>query len=210
MHSILHITKQRNAPIREKTKKVKVSFLNLNEAEEDDRQQRGEQLRARLAEEKARYKRFKKDMAHNNNPRRVYAALMDPANSVGLNGLAAHSISFRTTLYTFFGDVAGMPNTNINQQQANALGVLNALIAANVPFPNIAGSPDAIECLHMIGALPAFQNFLNPLVSDGSDHDDDDKKRKASEKDDADEQRQNNDDDDDDDSNGGGNKRLKA
>jgi hypothetical protein len=210
MHSILHITKQRTAPIAEKTKKVKVSFLNLNEAEEDDRQQRGGQLRARLKEEKASYKRFKKDVAHNNNPRRVYAALMDPANLVGLNGLAVHSRSFRTTLYSFFGDVAGMPNTNINQQQANALGVLNALIAANVAFPNIAGSPDAIESLHMIGALPAFQNFLNPLVSGGSDHDDDDddKKRKASDK-----MTQTNNDkknDDDDDSNGGGNKRLRA
>jgi hypothetical protein len=91
------------------------------------------------------------------------------------------------------------------------LGVLNALIAANVAFPNIAGSPDAIESLHMIGALPAFQNFLNPLVSDGSDHDDDDdddKKRKASDK-----MTQTNNDkknDDDDDSNGGGNKRLRA
>jgi hypothetical protein len=41
------------------------------------------------------------------------------------------------------------------------LGVLNALIAANVPFPNIAGSLDIMDCLHMIGALPAFQNFLN-------------------------------------------------
>jgi hypothetical protein len=199
MHGILrNNTKQGTASNREK-KKVKVGFPKYNKGEEEDRHQRGVQLRTQLKKEKESYKQDKKEMAQNSSPRRVYAALVDTVNIVGLKTLATHNRSFRTTLFALFGDVAGLPNANIEPQQADALGVLNALIAANVPFPNIAGFSDIIDCLDMIGALSGFRPFLNPpAISDGSDHDDDGKK--------DDDDRKNNDKKS---SDGGANKRQK-
>lgn len=106
----------------------------------------------------------------------MYAALLEPVNLVGLNTFATHNRSFRTTLFAFFGDVAALPNNNINPQQPNALGVLNALIAANVPFQNVVGNPDIKDCLGMIGSLDGFRFFLMPPpITDSSDHDDDGK-----------------------------------
>ena len=132
MHGILrNNTKQgtsSNLEKKKKKKKVNVGFLEFDKAEEENRHQRGVQLRTQLKKEKECYKQCKKEMAQNSSPRRVYAALMEPVNLVGLNTLATHNRSFRTTLFAFFGDVAGLPNANIDPQQANALGVLNALL----------------------------------------------------------------------------------
>ena len=166
MHTTTSILRKNN--IRQGPASKKVVFLKYNKAEEQDRQLRGARLRKQLRKEKE----LNKKMAQNGSARRVYAALVDPANLVGLNTLATHNRSFRVELFTVFGDIAALPNANINPQQVNALGVLNALIAANLPFPNIAGDPNIQDVLDMIGALERFRRFLNPPpVSDGSDHD---------------------------------------
>lgn len=156
MHSILCNNTEQGTVQRGEKKKVKVSFLNYNEREEEERQQRGVQLRARLKDEIASYKK----MAHNIDPRRVYAALTNPSNILGLNTLAANSESFRMVFFAFFGHVAAMPNESVNGQPNDALGALNALIAASISFPNLVGVPDIMDCLYMIGALPAMQPFF--------------------------------------------------
>jgi hypothetical protein len=223
MHPVLRSNTKRGVgrPNREEKKKVKVSFQNFNEAAESNRQKRGVQLRARLKEEKASYKKFKEETA--NNPRRVYAALTDPANVVGLNALADNNEAFQMTFFALFRHVAALPNANVNGQPRDALGVLNALIAANIPFPNLVGASAIMDFLLMIGALPAFQPLMNPLVSDGSDHEKNDKKQKEKEDNkkqkarvdsDSKQTQTNNDDDDNsnngDSSNGGGNKRQRV
>lgn len=165
MHTATSILRKKN--IRQGSASKKVVFPKYNKAAEEDRRLRGVRLRKQLRKEKELNK-----ISQNGSARRVYAALVDPGNLVGLNTLATHNRSFRVELLTVFGDIAALPNANIDPQQVNALGVLNALIAANLPFPNIAGDPNIQDVLDMIGALERFRPFLNPPpISDGSDHD---------------------------------------
>ncbi|KAG7365137.1 hypothetical protein IV203_038340 [Nitzschia inconspicua] len=155
----------------DKKKKVdKVIFVLFNEAEEEERRKRGVALRTRIRREKERLK-LQQNMAQI-TPQHVWTALVNATNLVGLNTLAANNAGFRRELYSLFGYVAAVPNSIINTQQPNALGVLNAMVAAAIPFPTLAGNPDIMDCLYMIGALPTFRPFLAPpRISDGSDHD---------------------------------------
>jgi hypothetical protein len=167
MHSILRkkrkITKQEtvtNGVDKKRENVVKVVFVAFNEAEEEERRKRGVRLRTRIRREKESRK-LQQNMAQV-TPQYVWAALVNATNLAGLNTLAANNAGFRRELYALFGCVAAVPNSNIHTQQPNALGVLNAMVAAAIPFPTLAGNPDIMDCLYMIGALPTFRPFLAP------------------------------------------------
>jgi len=151
----------------------RVVFPKYDKAEEEYRQLRGIRLRNQLKKEKE----FRKKLAQQNvfGAHDVYRVLVNPANVVGLNTLATHNRSFRVQLFTLFGDIVALTNNSISPQQPNAISILNALVAENLPFQNIVGDPNVRDVLDMIGALFAFRPFLRPHVSDGSDHDDDGK-----------------------------------
>ncbi|CAB9529970.1 hypothetical protein SEMRO_2691_G334790.1 [Seminavis robusta] len=136
---------------KKKKKVVKVEFVAFNEAEEERRCKRGVALRTRMRREKERLKP-QLNMAQV-TPQHVWAALVNGTNLAGLNTLAANSAGFRHELYALFGYVAAVPNSNINMQQPNTLGVLNAMVVAAIPFPTLAGNSNIMDCLDMIGAL---------------------------------------------------------
>mmetsp|Transcript_46418 Transcript_46418/g.52421 ORF Transcript_46418/g.52421 Transcript_46418/m.52421 type:complete len:211 (+) Transcript_46418:239-871(+) len=177
--SILLNTKKQGRVTNSK-KSAKVYFLKYNEAEEEERHQKGVQLRKRLRKEKETYKQYKMDMAQ--IPRRVYDVLLDPSNRVGLNILARQDIVFRVILSNFFEVVSASEDNNINPQQRDINGILTALVDGNASFDEIIGIPNATGYLHALGGLPALRPFLDPpTVSDhSSDSDrskgDDDKK----------------------------------
>ena len=175
MHSILRKsnkqgTATKGVDSKKKKNVVKVVFVALNETEENERHKRGVELRTRLRRGKELLK-LQENMAHV-APQQVWGALVNATNLAGLNTLAANNAGFRRELYALFGSVAAVPNSNIHTQQPNALGVLNAMVAAAIPFPTLAGNPDITDCLDMIGALRFFRPFLaSPPISDHSDHD---------------------------------------
>lgn len=150
----------------------KVTFVAFNETEEEERRKRGAALRSRIRSQKE-YQRLLKNMAQV-TPQRVWAALVNPALVLNLSALAQNSAGFHRELSALFALVAAVPNTNINPNQPNVLGVLNAMVASGVTFLTLsvsAGGIDIVECLHMIGSIPRFGPFLAPPpVSEGSDH----------------------------------------
>ena len=160
------ILRKNNRQGRTKT----VVFPNYNKAEEEHRQLRGIRLRNQLRTEKE----FRNKVAQQNifGAHDVYRVLVNPDNVVELNTLATHNRSFRVQLFTLFGDIVALTNNNISPQQPNAISILNALVAENLPFTNIVGDPNIRDVLDMIGALFAFRPFLRPHVSDSSAHDD--------------------------------------
>ena len=162
MHSILRKNTKQETATNYGKKVAKVDFLKYDKAVEEERQQRGVQLRRRLRLEKEIYKQYKKEMAQNNSPDRVYAALLNPDNAIPLNGYAQFNRSFRTTLFALYGDIAALPNVAINPQPPDALGLLNAMVFANVPFLTIIVNPDIRDGLDMIGALQGFRPFMVP------------------------------------------------
>lgn len=147
-----------------------VVFPNYNKAEEEHRQLRGIRLRNHLR----KLKEFRKKMAQQNifGARDVYRVLMNPDNVVGLNMLATHNRAFQRELFTLFEDIVALTNNNINPHQPNAISILNALVAENLPFTNIFVVQNIRDVLGMIGSLLAFRPFLLPHVSDSSDDDD--------------------------------------
>lgn len=168
--SILLSTKRKEDTKREK-KVANVVFLHYNKEEEEERQERGRKLRTRLKYEKALGKLYKEEaMAQNNTHNRVYAALIDPANVVLLNTFATHNRPFQDELFAVFRDI-NMANPGIFPNPQDALGVLHALIAVNLPYLNISIIPFVRDRLGMIGSLEGFRPFLVPHISDGSDDD---------------------------------------
>jgi len=166
---LLNTTKQER--VTRSKKSVKVVFLKYNKAEEEERHQKGLQLRKRLRKERERNKQYKKDIAE--RPQRVYNALLIPANAVLLNTLAINSLVFRTSFFIAFDVIVASPDNNIDNnfdgEPADFNRVLSRLIGGNVPFGNIGRIPDAVDALSAIGSLLDFLPFLNPpLVSSDS------------------------------------------
>ena len=121
-----------------KRKKGYVSFQNFNEVEEGDRHQRGVLLRARLKKEKDSFKKYTKEMA--GIPERGHAYMTDRNNVSRIVALATGSFPFRMNLFNFHNVVARLPNVNFVPNPNSTRESLNALIAAKIPFQDIAGS----------------------------------------------------------------------
>ena len=168
---------KRKADTKRGKKVANVVFLHYNKEEEEERQERGVQLRTRLKYEKALSKLYK-ETAQNDTPNRVYAALVNPANVVLLNTFATHNKPFQDELFAVFRDIT-MANPGIFPNPQGALGVLNALVAVNLPYLNISIIPFVRDRLGMIGSLQGFLPFLVPHISDGSDRDGDDDNKKG-------------------------------
>jgi len=161
------LTTTKQGGVTKRKEKLKVIFLEYNEAEEEERHRKGVQLRKRLRKKKEAYKQYKKDMAQ--LPERVYDVLVNPTNLFLLNQLAGNDGAFRSNFYLFFGIVANSNDNDINPNPDNANACLTALIRANLPFQDIIRLESAEGFLYAMGGLPGFQTFLGPPeVSDES------------------------------------------
>lgn len=141
-----------------------MSFLGYNKVEEDGRHQKGVQLRNQLRKERKEYKQYKKKMAQ--IPPKVYNALVNGNNTDGINQLAVQNRVFWENLAEFFRVVSNSQDNNTNPQQHDALGVLQALVTANVPYNNTVGILNDKGALYNINPVQHnLREVLQALVT---------------------------------------------